>query len=242
MNRKFNHCNNNKKKPGTKQTSHVIPPLELHKPDEITELEKRGELPEQKKEQGFILENCELNISSDFSALVEQFKEPQLSPSTKYKPDEKDMDFFSLTTESNTKNSVRKKSQFKSTEHPHQTTSATCSPFLLRDHTMENIKSRPASISSKKTQKLTKSNRKFSGKKQQLQKPKQTIKYIERSYDEMMRIPNIYERLAFYEKTLELCLQAESPVVGWIKSMSEKGVPQPLREGKDNYTLGIICI
>jgi hypothetical protein len=44
MNRKFNHCNNNKKKPGTKQTSHVIPPLELHKPDEITELKKNKAL------------------------------------------------------------------------------------------------------------------------------------------------------------------------------------------------------
>ncbi|KAG1068086.1 hypothetical protein G6F42_026421 [Rhizopus arrhizus] len=47
----------------------------------------------------------------------------------------------------------------------------------------------------------------------------------------MMRIPDIYERLAFYEKTLELCLKEESPFASWCKSNQQKGKPEPLLEG-----------
>lgn len=62
------------------------------------------------------------------------------------------------------------------------------------------------------------------------EKPKQ--RYIRRTFEEMMRIPDIFERLSFYEKTLDACLAVESPIARWIKFMSTRGKLSALEEGK----------
>ncbi|KAG1053228.1 hypothetical protein G6F43_004683 [Rhizopus delemar] len=61
------------------------------------------------------------------------------------------------------------------------------------------------------------------------EKPKQ--RYIRRTFEEMMRIPDIFERLSFYEKTLDACLAVESPIARWIKFMSTRGKLLALEEG-----------
>lgn len=106
-------------------------------------------------------------------------------------------------------------------------------------------RSRRTSVSSKRSQKSSKSSksaRRLQNEKKQFKQHQSTAgtstspapqpqKYIQRSFDEMMRIPDIYERLAFYEKTLDLCLKAESPFASWCKSNQQKGKPEPLLEG-----------
>ena len=62
------------------------------------------------------------------------------------------------------------------------------------------------------------------------EKPRQI--YIRRTFEEMMRIPDIFERLSFYEKTLDACLAVESPIAQWIKFMSTRGKLQAVEEGK----------
>ncbi|CAO3636025.1 unnamed protein product [Mucor hiemalis] len=108
--------------------------------------------------------------------------------------------------------------------------------------TESSTRSRRTSVSSKKSQRSSKSARSarklLNEKKLQQQKQEQQSKqtppsrtYVERSYDEMMRITDIYERLVFYEKTLDLCLKAESPITKWSKENQAKGKPQPMLEG-----------
>lgn len=108
--------------------------------------------------------------------------------------------------------------------------------------TESSTRSRRTSVSSKRSQRSSKSARSarklLNEKKLQQQKQEQQIKqtstsqiYVERSYDEMMRITDIYERLVFYEKTLDLCLKAESPITKWSKENQAKGKPQPMLEG-----------
>lgn len=108
--------------------------------------------------------------------------------------------------------------------------------------TESSTRSRRTSVSSKRSQRSSKSARSarklLNEKKLQQQKQEQQNKqssasqtYVERSYDEMMRITDIYERLVFYEKTLDLCLKAESPITKWTKENQAKGKPQPMLEG-----------
>ncbi|KAI9276014.1 hypothetical protein BY458DRAFT_569626 [Sporodiniella umbellata] len=63
------------------------------------------------------------------------------------------------------------------------------------------------------------------------QSRKPSKKYISRSYEEMMRIPNVLERISFYEKTLKLCLNETSPITDWSNKMIVKGKPEALEEG-----------
>lgn len=56
-------------------------------------------------------------------------------------------------------------------------------------------------------------------------------KYHARTYDEMMRIPDIHERIRFYEKTYQLCIRSDSTMATWVKKSKEKGIPAPLLEG-----------
>ncbi|ORX42595.1 hypothetical protein DM01DRAFT_324446 [Hesseltinella vesiculosa] len=45
--------------------------------------------------------------------------------------------------------------------------------------------------------------------------PSPVCKYYARSYEEMMRIPGIDERIRFYEKTYQQCIQAPSTLYNW---------------------------
>ncbi|KAI9279344.1 hypothetical protein BY458DRAFT_487983 [Sporodiniella umbellata] len=89
------------------------------------------------------------------------------------------------------------------------------------------VQSRTTSISSRKSSRSAKSTRRQNEK----SKLETSQKYIERSYEEMMRIPDIFERIAFYEKTLELCLKSDSPISDWSQFMSVRGKPPGLEEG-----------
>lgn len=88
--------------------------------------------------------------------------------------------------------------------------------------------SRRGSISSKKSSQSIKSARRHNEKKAS----QAAQKYIPRTYEEMMRIPDVYERIVFYEKTLDLCLRTESPITHWSQFMSTRGKPKALEEGK----------
>lgn len=83
--------------------------------------------------------------------------------------------------------------------------------------------SRKNSVSSKISLRSVKS---FRG-----QEEKTMQKYIPRSYEEMMRIPNVFERVSFYEKTLDICLKEESPITRWCDFVMARGKPDALEEG-----------
>lgn len=240
------------------------PDTVLHKPNEKTQIEEE---PDQEKEKTLVEEekdteeqekqsectkmeplsilSYDLNLSDDFSSLVDQFKDLKVLPT----------EIKTLQTQNvmqDLMNSVEEKVQLEpilvsAIDNSRFKSSACSTPTTPR--AMEEImeRSRRGSVSSRRSQKSTKSGRSCrsgkssrstkSGRKHQNEKklhqqpPKQPQKYVERSYDEMMRIPDIYERLAFYEKTLHLCLEAESPISKWRKYNKEKGKPQPLQEG-----------
>lgn len=56
-------------------------------------------------------------------------------------------------------------------------------------------------------------------------------KYTARSYSEMLRVPETRDRLAFYERTFDACMKADSQLAAWISRMKAKGLPQPMTEG-----------
>ncbi|KAI7882787.1 uncharacterized protein EV154DRAFT_522788 [Mucor mucedo] len=238
----------------TPLTRHTI----LQKPDEKTESEeptfiqekteeepiveeKTAEeevIPQEKEEEKTLVEaplsilSYKLNLSDDFSSLLTQFKEIKVSPT--------------LPTRTIFRTEDEEKIQVEVMPPPIENyTSPTpkfSDSFFLNDQlpntgSSSKSHSRRTSISSKKSQRSAKSARRQNEKKlqhkQQLQQGKlhQPQKYVERSYDEMMRIPDIYERVAFYEKTLDLCLKAESPIPAWCKANREKGKPEPMLEG-----------
>lgn len=47
----------------------------------------------------------------------------------------------------------------------------------------------------------------------------------------MMQISDVYDRLALYEKTFELCMRADPQLTAWIQRVKSKGPPKPLMEG-----------
>jgi hypothetical protein len=198
----------------------------------------------------------DLNLSDDFSSLLTQFKEIKVSPIdiNMFKKQQTFMDVAPKddkekiqvdVTLTNMKNGA--------VPTPVATTPKFSNSFLLNDFPSNasssgKSRSRRTSVSSKtskksqrsaksaKSAKSTRSARRLQNEKklqqqQKQEKQQQPQKYVERSYDEMMRIPDIYERVAFYEKTLDLCLKADSPISNWCKSNKEKGKPQPLLEG-----------
>ncbi|KAI8994975.1 hypothetical protein BDB01DRAFT_774869 [Pilobolus umbonatus] len=97
--------------------------------------------------------------------------------------------------------------------------------YFQPSNTLKKSHSRHLSTSSRISQKSIKRKNHLQ------QKPVQLQQYVKRSYDEMMRIPDIYERLSFYEKTIDLCLRAESPIAQWMAAMKIKGIPSIMNEG-----------
>ncbi|KAI9366572.1 hypothetical protein BD770DRAFT_405843 [Pilaira anomala] len=221
----------------------------LHKPDEVEDVvivESRKiiedktaeEEPVEEKvlvDQPLSMLSYDLNLSADFSSLLTQFNEIKVSPVEVKLPqpqyifsddDKEKIQLDPIIIDNfNTGTPKFSDSSFLN-ENP---TNSGASP---------KSQSRRTSISSKKSQRSAKSARRQNEKKlqykqqqQQQQQQHQPQKYVERSYDEMMRIPDIYERLAFYEKTLDLCLKAESPIAHWCNLNKEKGKPQPMLEG-----------
>ncbi|CAO3634287.1 unnamed protein product [Cunninghamella blakesleeana] len=61
-----------------------------------------------------------------------------------------------------------------------------------------------------------KSTRSTTANRGRLKKKSDSI-YHPRTYEEMMRIPDRHERIRFYEKTYQLCIQTESPLTLWLK-------------------------
>ncbi|KAI8981961.1 hypothetical protein BDF20DRAFT_864324 [Mycotypha africana] len=59
-------------------------------------------------------------------------------------------------------------------------------------------------------------------------------KYIPRTYEEMMRISDTQERMKFYEKTIDLCLKAETPIGVWRKKLDEKNTGHSACTSKTN--------
>lgn len=176
----------------------------------------------------------DLNLSDDFSSLVDQFKDLKVSP----------IEIKKLQQQNIFKDLVVKIEEEKVQLEPVIISVTDKKPPLSATTT----RSRRTSVSSKRSQKSSKSSkstRRLQNEKKQYKQsssaaaaattaslpPPQQQKYIERSFDEMMRIPDIYERLAFYEKTLDLCLKAESPFASWCKSNKQKGKPEPLLQG-----------
>jgi hypothetical protein len=261
----------------------------LQKPNEIedetparsnkTERLKREEkiLIETKPE--LLLEKCNLNLSDDFSSLVEQFKQ-HLSPCTNTKFPKKDIDIFQHRKKELSVNTSQEKIQVEEQQTPSKQANVEnnflnpTTPITKNTRSRNNSHSsskntkknngihsnnnndsstnlfnsiptsstssprsgkmsRRTSASSKKSQKSVKTTRQRSQRRHKHHQKQD--KYVERSYDEMMRIPDIFERVSFYEKTLDLCLQVESPIANWIKKNSAKGLPKPLTEGRYIY-------
>ncbi|CAO3595951.1 unnamed protein product [Absidia cylindrospora] len=100
--------------------------------------------------------------------------------------------------------------------------------------TSSSIVSRATSTLSMSSKKSTRSYKSIKGKyRSNSSNPKRpvTAKYHARTYDEMMRIPDIHERIQFYDKTYQLCLRADSTLASWINKSKSKGVPKPMLEG-----------
>lgn len=179
----------------------------------------------------------DLNLSDDFSSLVDQFKDLKVSP----------IEIKKLQQQNVLKDLIEKMEVEKVQLDPIIISVTDKKPPSF----IATTRSRRTSVSSKRSQKSSKSAksaRRLQNEKKQLKQHQssgasaiavagtepsvpQPQKYIQRSFDEMMRIPDIYERLAFYEKTLDLCLKAESPIASWCKSNQQKGKPEPLLEG-----------
>jgi hypothetical protein len=165
-----------------------------------------------------------LNLSDDFSSLVNQFKELTVSPiDSKPTP---------IKQEPIIKQDPVIISVSDSTTH---LTSPPPQPQMRRN-SVSSKKSQKSSKSAKSA-KSFKSARRHYNKQQKQHQPKEKPKYIPRSYDEMMRIPDIYERVSFYDKTLDLCLKAESPITQWSKTNQLKGKPQALIDGYEKNIL-----
>ncbi|GAA5803373.1 hypothetical protein HPULCUR_008852 [Helicostylum pulchrum] len=231
--------------PVTKDTVfHKPDDVQVHKPDEVQEFEPKKtveektakEEPEEKTlvEQPLSMLSYDLNLSADFSSLLTQFNEIKVSPVEVKQPQPQNI--YS--------DDDKEKIQLDPITIDNYTTGTPkfSDSFFLNEHTPSSgvstkSQSRRTSISSKKSQRSARSSRRQNEKKLQYKQQQQQLqqqqpqKYVERSYDEMMRIPDIYERLAFYEKTLDLCLKAESPIASWHTSNKEKGKPQPMLEG-----------
>ncbi|ORZ13489.1 hypothetical protein BCR42DRAFT_439201 [Absidia repens] len=100
--------------------------------------------------------------------------------------------------------------------------------------TSSSIVSRATSTLSMSSRKSTRSYKSIKGKyRSNSSNPKRpvTAKYHARTYDEMMRIPDIHERIQFYDKTYQLCLRADSALASWVNKSKSKGVPKPMLEG-----------
>ncbi|KAI8638693.1 hypothetical protein BD408DRAFT_422668 [Parasitella parasitica] len=228
----------------------------LQKPDEKTAepardqdhdktLVEKPEGPAKVDTEPLSILSYDLNLSDDFSSLVDQFKDLKVSPIEIKKLQQQDI-FNDL---------VVKMEEEKVQVEPVLISVTDKKPPL----SVTTTRSRRTSASSKRSQKSpksSKSSRRLHNEKKHLKhqqppsaatataaaaaaitttpppsRPPQQQKYIERSLDEMMRIPDIYERLAFYEKTLDLCLKADSPIASWCTSNAKKGKPAPLLEG-----------
>lgn len=159
----------------------------------------------------FSMLDYKLNLSDDFSSLVTQFKQLTVSP-----------------VEATPK---KREPTIKQIVEPVLISASDSSTSQPQPQNRRN------SVSSKKSQKSTKSvksAKSFKSARKHVnkqQRPKEKPKYIPRTYDEMMRIPDIYERISFYDKTLDLCLKAESPITKWSSTTLKKGKPQAVVDG-----------
>ncbi|KAI9493676.1 hypothetical protein BDB00DRAFT_906490 [Zychaea mexicana] len=118
--------------------------------------------------------------------------------------------------------------------HPQQLPSP--SPLIATPRSRSSISSRRSRRLSTLSKKSSKSSRYFPKQlkeehQQQQQQSDASVKYHARTYDEMMRVPDIRERIAFYDRTYKQCMRADSKLSSWVKQAKEKGLPKPMTEG-----------
>ncbi|KAI7883321.1 hypothetical protein K492DRAFT_192708 [Lichtheimia hyalospora FSU 10163] len=112
-------------------------------------------------------------------------------------------------------------------QHMHSMPTSPLSACIATPKSRMSTTSRRSRRPSTLSKKSSKSSRYFAKHK----KESTTVEYTARSYDEMMRIPDPRERLAFYEKTFKQCIRADSKLTSWMKRVKEKGLPTPMTEG-----------
>ncbi|CDH54681.1 predicted protein [Lichtheimia corymbifera JMRC:FSU:9682] len=112
-------------------------------------------------------------------------------------------------------------------QHMHSMPTSPLSACVATPRSRMSTTSRRSRRPSTLSKKSSKSSRYFAKHK----KESSTVEYTARSYDEMMRIPDPRERLAFYEKTFKQCMRADSKLTSWMKRVKEKGLPKPMTEG-----------
>ncbi|KAF7730548.1 hypothetical protein EC973_001929 [Apophysomyces ossiformis] len=98
-------------------------------------------------------------------------------------------------------------------------------PRRSRSSNTSSYRTRRTSISSKRSCRSLRSIKRVQ------EKPQAKQQYHARTYAEMMRIPMLNERIAFYKKTFDLCMQADSQLSSWINRQKAKGLPKPMTEG-----------
>lgn len=112
-------------------------------------------------------------------------------------------------------------------QHMHSMPTSPLSACVATPRSRMSTTSRRSRRPSTLSKKSSKSSRYFAKHK----KESTTVEYTARSYDEMMRIPDPRERLAFYEKTFKQCMRADSKLTSWMKRVKDKGLPKPMTEG-----------
>ena len=183
-----------------------------------------------------LLEHVPIGFSDDFSNIVHQFK-VDASPACSEAVHKEVID------EEPAKEEVLKEASGKCDKYLVEDFPAPPPPLIITTNMalsppatsplLATPKSR-SSMSSKRSRrslskKSSKSSRYFP--KQLKPEQPQDVKYHARSYDEMMRIPDTRERLAFYDRTFKLCIKADSKLSSWVKRVKDKGLPTPMTEG-----------
>ncbi|KAI8144476.1 hypothetical protein BJV82DRAFT_667678 [Fennellomyces sp. T-0311] len=214
--------------------------------DEKTQVEEEEEEETDEKTlvEPALLETIPIRFSDDFSTIVHQFKVDPSSASSEPAVHKEVIDEEPLKEES-MKESNEKCDKYLVEDFsppppppppliittdmspPPPPPPSSSSPLLATPKSRSSMSSRRSRRTLSK--KSSKSSRYFP--KQLKPEQPQDVKYHARSYDEMMRIPDTRERLAFYDRTFKLCMKADSKLSSWVKRVREKGLPKPMTEG-----------
>ncbi|KAG0173498.1 hypothetical protein DFQ28_000697 [Apophysomyces sp. BC1034] len=184
---------------------------------EPEEDDEEGELYAEKVQLEDVDLTLQLPIDDDFSSLVDQLNAIEILPDTATQPIAESC----LTYEPSPSRSLPVK-PLPLLPPPVPMPAA---PRRSRSGNSAFDRNRRTSISSKKSNKSLRSFRHIQ------ERPQHKQQYHARTYAEMMRIPMHHERIAFYKKTFDLCMQADSQLPAWINQQKAKGLPKPMTEG-----------
>lgn len=179
------------------------------------------------------LDQVSIRFSNDLSSLVDRFADMQMvkeTAATRCCRQEVIIDEERQEEDHHHHKSLNDRAG--STTFAHSIGSAMVSPYASakttpKSRTPSSMRRRPSSAS----RRSSKSSRKHAlfghaGEK------RENVKFRVRSYAEMMRVPETYERLAFYDRTCRQCFKADTGLSAWVKRMKSKGLPGPMTEGK----------